>query len=419
MTQSPPTSHDNLPPHEAGQQAGAFAALGLDSALCKAAGKAGFKTPTLVQKAGIPPILEGKDVLLPGQTGSGKTAAFLLPALQNLCALKEGEEETGYAVTRLLVLEPTRDLALQTASVCRQLGRMLPLRTRVICGGTSREQQCKSLERGADIIIATHGRLLDLVQQGDLVLSEIALLVLDEADRLLDEEFSASMTALVPYLSDRPQTIFCSATLPEPVMALARKVTRNPVRVTVEETGLTPGRMTQQAVFLEEEEKDAFLLKILSGRDMIAAPGKDLKKSRKMDIDPARGRCILFVKTKHHADRLAKLLCRHGHHAASLHSGQTQGGRNRTLEQFQRDAVSILVTTDIAARGLDIAGITLVVNVDMPNTPEIYIHRIGRTARAGQRGSALSLVTPAERGLLRETEQHLQNRIRIIALPPL
>ncbi|MXV36333.1 MULTISPECIES: DEAD/DEAH box helicase [unclassified Saccharibacter] len=393
MTSSaPPTSTTSLP--------NTFDALGLLPALCQAAQRSGLARPTEIQKMGIPALLEGRDVLLPSQTGTGKTAAFVLPALQKLAALKEREGHETPSIPRVLILEPTRDLAMQTAGVCRQLGRQLPIRTRVVCGGVSRDQQERALADGADIIVATHGRLLETVERGDLILSDIIYLVLDEADRLLDEEFSASMTALVPYLADRPQTVFCSATLPEPVMALAKKVTRNPVRVEIAEDNLTPRRLTQRAIFVEEDEKET-LLKQIAAHHL------------------PEGRCILFVKTKQRADAIARFMRRCGANAHSLHGGQTPGERKKALARFQNNTGNVLVTTDIAARGLDIDDIQMVVNVDLPPKPDTYVHRIGRTARAGRKGRALSFIPLNERTILRDIERHISHRIRIVTVETL
>lgn len=354
-----------------------------------------MKRPTPIQQEGIPALLQGRDVLLPSQTGTGKTAAFVLPALQKLAHIKEKEGTEDFSTPRILILEPTRDLAMQTAGICRQLGRQLSVRTRVICGGVPRAQQTRALAEGADIIVATHGRLLELVDNGELILSELIYLVLDEADRLLDEEFSESMTALVPYMADRPQTVFCSATLPEPVMALARKVTHDPVRILLPEESVTPRRLRQRALFIEEHEKEKTLLTFFTQ----SLP---------------QGRSILFVKTKHRADALARLLRRKGFNALALHGGQTPGERKQALARFQSDTQNILVTTDIAARGLDIEDIQLVINVDLPPKPDTYVHRIGRTARAGRSGRALSFISVTERGLLREIERHINHRIRIV-----
>ncbi|MUG90106.1 DEAD/DEAH box helicase [Bombella sp. ESL0385] len=375
-----------------------FTTLGLSDALTHAAQKAGMMKPTAIQQHAIPPLLAGRDVLLPGQTGTGKTAAFVLPALQKLARLKE--DGSTPSIPRILILEPTRDLAMQTAAVCRQLGRQLPLKTRVICGGVPREQQALSLAQGADIIVATHGRLLDFVEKGDLSLEHILYLVLDEADRLLDEEFSASMTALVPYIADRPQTVFCSATLPAPVMALAKRVTKDPIRVEPGEEEVTPRRIRQQALFITDDQKEPLLQKLLETTPHLK--------------DGKTGRTIIFTKTKQRADSVAKSLRKARYKAIALHGGQTQGERKKTLERYQEQAGAILVTTDIAARGLDIDDIQLVINMDLPQTPELYIHRIGRTARAGKQGRAVTFVTFDERARLRDIEKHINYRIRII-----
>ena len=363
-----------------------FDALGLISPLLAALQQAGHKRPSAIQQQAIPPLLEGRDVLVASQTGSGKTAAFALPILQKLSQTKRAHGP------RALILEPTRELAAQTAAVCRMLGRQLSLRTRVVCGGTSREQQLKSLVDGVDIVVATHGRLLDLVMQGDLVLEYISFLVLDEADRLLDEDFSESMNALVPYLPEHPQTVFCSATLPEPVMALAKRVTRDPVRVEVSEETFTPKRIRQRALFVDRADKPGVVLKMLNA---------------------VEGRCIVFARTKNNVDALGKLLRQNDVKCETLHGDRSQGARNKALDNFRRGRVRVLVTTDIASRGLDIQDVELIINLDMPDTPEAYVHRIGRTARAGKKGVAFSLIDADERLRLREIEQHIGYRVRI------
>ncbi|TPW35587.1 DEAD/DEAH box helicase [Oecophyllibacter saccharovorans] len=393
-----------------------FSQLGLSPLLCSAAEKAGFKRPTAVQQAAVPALLEGRDVLLPTQTGSGKTAAFVLPALQLLADTAQ-EQAGSYRPPRVLILVPTRDLAMQTATLCRQLGRQLPIRTRVLCGGMDRALQCRSLQEGVDIVVGTHGRLLDLAHEGALDLSEISYLVLDEADRLLDEEFTEAMTALARYFPDHPQTVFCSATLSDDVMGFARKVTRDPVAIEGTDETVTPKRLRQRAVFVAESDKAALVEKIFRERSPSSqSPGRPAKEHRKAGPDGTddRGRCIVFTRTKKEADTLARRLGQLGQTAMALHGGLGQGERRKVLERFKDTPEAVLVTTDIAARGLDIDDVTLVLNVDMPSTPETYIHRIGRTARAGQKGRTLSLVTPEERGLLRDVERHIQHRIRIV-----
>lgn len=375
-----------------GDSDNSFEALGLHPLLCRATRKLGFDRPTAIQQKGIPPLLRGRDVLLPSQTGSGKTATFLLAALQSFLDKKE---ENARHLPHCLILSPTRDLAHQTAGICRQLARELGLKTRVLCGGAPREQQLKAMEDGADIIIATHGRLLDFAQRGKVDLSQVTYLVLDEADRLLDEEFTHSMTALVPYLGDYPQTIFCSATLPDSVRQFARKVTRNPVLITLEKETKTPLRLQQRALFLHEDEKESVIKKLVSHY----APD---------------GQIMLFVNTKKAADILARKIRLWGVKAASFHSDLKQTERKKTLDQLQNGTVTCLVTTDIAARGLDLNDLALVINVDLPKSPELYIHRIGRSARAGRKGKAISLVTLSERHLLREIEQAIHHKIRII-----
>lgn len=364
-----------------------FAEFGLIPPLLATLEQVGHKRPSAIQSQAIPPLLAGRDVLVASQTGSGKTAAFVLPMLQKL---NEGEAAPG---PRALILEPTRELAAQTAAVCRQLGRRLSLKTRVICGGTPRDQQLRTIRDGVDIIVATHGRLLDLVMQGELVLEYLTYLVLDEADRLLDEDFSESMTALTPYFPDvLPQTVFCSATLPEPVMALAKRVTRDPVRVDVAAETFTPKKIRQRAMFVEKDDKPETVARIL---------------------ERFPGRSMVFARTKVNVDLMAKVLRRHDIRAETLHGDRTQGARNKALDLFRQGRVPVLVTTDIASRGLDISDVDLVINMDMPETPESYVHRIGRTARAGKKGAAFSLINSDERLFLRDIEKHIGYRIRI------
>ncbi|MFT8801735.1 MAG: DEAD/DEAH box helicase [Gluconobacter cerinus] len=364
-----------------------FAEFGLIPPLLATLEQVGHKRPSAIQSQAIPPLLAGRDVLVASQTGSGKTAAFVLPMLQKL---NEGEAAPG---PRALILEPTRELAAQTAAVCRQLGRRLSLKTRVICGGTPRDQQLRTIRDGVDIIVATHGRLLDLVMQGELLLEYLTYLVLDEADRLLDEDFSESMTALTPYFPDvPPQTVFCSATLPEPVMALAKRVTRDPVRVDVAAETFTPKKIRQRAMFVEKDDKPETVARIL---------------------ERFPGRSMVFARTKVNVDLMAKVLRRHEIRAETLHGDRTQGARNKALDLFRQGRVPVLVTTDIASRGLDISDVDLVINMDMPETPESYVHRIGRTARAGKKGAAFSLINSDERLFLRDIEKHIGYRIRI------
>ncbi|QDH17854.1 DEAD/DEAH box helicase [Swingsia samuiensis] len=376
-----------MPTQPHSEQSNDFTKLGLILPLLETLKQIGHKRPSEIQEQTIPQILDGKDVLIASQTGSGKTAAFVLPILQKI-----SEYETDYN-PKVLILEPTRELAMQTASVCRQLGRRLPLKTRVICGGVPKEQQVKSLSEGVDIIVATHGRLLDLVVQGQIILEDLKFLVLDEADRLLDEDFAESMNALVPYFPDyHPQTVFCSATLPAPVMALAQKVTRNPVRVEVAEETFTPKKIRQRALFVEKDQK----IKIVSQL-----------------LDTVAGKIIIFVKTKNNVQDVFKILKKKSLHIETLHGDKTQAARSKSLDLFKKNEKSILITTDIASRGLDISDVDLVINMDMPTSPEIYVHRIGRTARAGKKGAAFSLITIEERLLLREIEKHIGFRIRI------
>ncbi|QDH14010.1 DEAD/DEAH box helicase [Formicincola oecophyllae] len=406
---TPDLSSTPSPPNVAeGPQS--FAALGLSPQACAAAAAAGFSKPTSIQQSVIPTLAAGRDALLVGPTGSGKTAAFLLPIMSQL---EQAEAEAaGERTPRVLVLAPTRDLATQTAGVSRQLGRHMGLRTRVVCGGLDRQRQVEGLAGGVDVVVGTIGRILDLAQQGALVLDGVTHLVLDEADRLLDDEFSEAMTALAPYLENRQQTVFCSATLQPGFMDFARTVTRNPVQLDLTVDAPLPATIRQQAMFINQAVREGALPAILA--KLQAGQRHD---GRKGGTAGGASRTIVFVNTKREARRLNDLLARAGQDSVALHGDLAQGARKAALAHFSQAPAGVLVTTDVAARGLDIDGVGQVINMGLPASAELYIHRIGRTARAGRRGNALSLLSPEDRFALREVERRTGQKVRIVPAP--
>jgi len=374
---------DTAAPHD-------FADFNLLPPLLSALERGGYKKPSAIQMQAIPALISGQDVLAIAQTGSGKTAAYALPILDRLGRLAP-QRHPGAPTA--LVLAPTRELATQIASVFRQLGRALPLRTRVACGGLPRDGQIKALAEGVDILVGTPGRLIDLLDGGHLHLENAGLLVLDEADRMLDGDFLEDMARIAAHLPDKRQTALCSATASASVRTLAQRLLHKPVAIEIEAETVTPKRIRQRAIFADKAEKPKLVAAALRG---------------------TRDRAIVFVRTKADAERLAGILRREDIAVETIHGDRTQGARNKALDAFRAGRVRALVATDIAARGLDIGDIMLVVNMDLPDKAETYVHRIGRTARAGKRGAALTLCDVDERTTLREIEKKIGYRITIV-----
>ncbi|NLE75483.1 MAG: DEAD/DEAH box helicase [Chloroflexi bacterium] len=343
----------------------------------------GFRQPTPIQSATIPHALEGHDILGGAETGTGKTAAFLLPLLQALLAGKTARQP------RALVVVPTRELALQVASHAEQLGRGLPLRIASIYGGVGYDAQDRQLRRGVDLVIATPGRLLDQIARGHLEFSALQVLVLDEADRMLDIGFLPDIRRIVRALPRQRQTMLFSATL-GPVFELAEEVTHAAVRVEVATT-VTPGAITQAVYPVPEHLKPQLLQELLS--------------------DESLDSVLVFARTKRRADRIARALQQAQVSAAVIHGNRSQGQRVAALEAFRRGRVRVLVATDIAARGLDVEGISHVVNYDVPMQPEDYVHRIGRTGRAQAVGQAYTLATPQDDRMVRRIEGVLGQKL--------
>ena len=369
-----------------------FSSLGLSPALARAATELGFDQPTPIQAQAIPAIVQGRDVWASARTGSGKTAAFALPALLQHQNLMLGQQTGGARSVHTLVVVPTRELAAQVGEVLRSLGQQLsqPPKIAVVFGGVSINPQMMALRGGADIVVATPGRLLDLVDQRALRLSQVQLLVLDEADRLLDLGFADELQRTLALLPKQRQTLFFSATFPQEVEALAQSLLRDPLRVDIAtDASESQAIIEQRAVSVDTSRRTQLL--------------------RQMLKDPAWTRVLVFVATKHTANVVAEKLYKNGVFATPFHGELSQGARQQVLEEFKAERWQVVVTTDLAARGIDIAQLPVVVNYDLPRSAVDYVHRIGRTGRAGESGLAVSFVTPASEAhwQLIEKRQHL------------
>jgi ATP-dependent RNA helicase RhlE len=368
-----------------------FTALGLSAALVRSVLEEEYTQPSPVQVEVIPRALEGRDVLAGAQTGTGKTAAFVLPILQHLAAAPPAPT----ARIRALILTPTRELASQIADRVAAYGRHLRIRHTVVFGGVSQQRQEIALRHGPDLVVATPGRLLDLMQQGFVRLDGVTHFVLDEADRMLDMGFVHDVRRVVAALPAARQTLFFSATIAPQIETLARTMLANPARVSIAPTVTTAERVDQSVVFVDKADKRAMLERVL----------------REAGQDGDLGRTLVFTRTKHGANRLSEQLDRAGIGSAAIHGNKTQSARERALEAFRRGTTRVLVATDVAARGIDVEGISLVVNFDLPNVAESYVHRIGRTGRAGAAGRAISFCDREERPLLVDIERLIRRRL--------
>ncbi len=370
-----------------------FEHLALVEPIRRALKDEGYAVPTPIQAQAIPQLLAGRDLLGIAQTGTGKTAAFALPILQRLAASR-GQAGLQRKTARCLVLTPTRELALQIGDSFRAYGRHLGLRSLVIFGGVGQNPQVAGMARGVDILTATPGRLLDLIGQGHLRLDAIETVVLDEADRMLDMGFIHDVKKIVALLPKQRQTLLFSATMPTAIARLAAGILRDPVRVEVTPPSTTVELIEQRVAFVERAGK----------REMLCA----------MLRDAALARVLVFTRTRHTANRVAEQLTRAGFSAEAIHGNKSQGARQRALEGFRAGHVRVLVATDIAARGIDVDGITHVVNYELPNVPDTYVHRIGRTARAGAAGAAISLCDGEERAYLKDIERTIGRKVPVL-----
>jgi ATP-dependent RNA helicase RhlE len=367
-----------------------FAALNLSESLLRAVREAEYDTATPIQTEAIPPILAGRDVLGCAQTGTGKTAAFALPTLQRLCGQAPAER---FRPIRALVLAPTRELASQIADSFRTYGRYTGLRHAVIFGGVGQQPQVKALQRGVDILVATPGRLLDLMNQGFVDLSRVETLILDEADQMLDMGFIHDLRRIVSRVPRQRQTLLFSATMPAEIRRLADQWLQKPVEVSVAANSAPAERIDQSIYFVDRGNKPQLLAHYL--REQRAE------------------RALVFIRTKHGADKLVRTLNRAGIRAEAIHGNKSQNARQRALAQFKSQRPPVLVATDIAARGLDIDGVSHVINFDLPMAAESYVHRIGRTARAGASGTAVTFCDREERGMVRQIERLTRQRLNV------
>jgi len=375
-----------------------FSELGLAEPILRALETKGYADPTPIQRQAIPALLEGRDLLGIAQTGTGKTAAFALPSLHRLA---ENLQVAKPASCRMLVLSPTRELAAQIAENMKGYAKYLRLSVQCVFGGVPVGKQARALTHGTDVLVATPGRLLDLIDQRALTLRNVEIFVLDEADQMMDLGFIQPLTRVAALLPKERQSLFFSATMPQAIADLGKRFINNPVRVEVAPQSTTAERVEQYATFLNQAEKQALLT--LTLRAGLA--------------DKSIDRALVFTRTKHGADRVVRHLAGAGISAAAIHGNKSQAQRTRALEGFRQGSVPILVATDIAARGIDVSGVSHVFNFEIPNVAEQYVHRIGRTARAGADGIAYSFVAPDERPFLRDIEKLTRVKLEAKPLP--
>ncbi|WP_321396637.1 DEAD/DEAH box helicase [Emcibacter sp.] len=366
-----------------------FKELGLSGHLLSALSAEGLSNPTPVQAQAIPPQLKNRDVIAIAQTGTGKTAAFLLPILDILC---RRNEKSGPKSCRFLILTPTRELALQIERNAHSLAGNLPLRTVCIVGGVKPGPQIQKLKHGADIVIATPGRLEDLFSQNAIGFGKVETVVLDEADQMLDLGFYPAIRRVMGHLPKQRQTVMVSATMPAKIKSLAQEFQKDPQTVAVATAAKPIDRIEQSVKFMAKENKRGTLIELLQAKDVSSA--------------------IVFTRTKRGADRLSKQLVAAGIGAGAIHGNKSQNQREKALLLFRNGETPVLVATDVAARGIDIDDVSHVFNFELPNVAEAYVHRIGRTARAGKSGQAISLCDPSESGLLADIEKLIGNKIR-------
>ncbi|MBL7941063.1 MAG: DEAD/DEAH box helicase [Flavobacteriales bacterium] len=372
-----------------------FNDLGLIEPILKALQEEGYTHPTPIQQQAIPHLTKGRDLLGCAQTGTGKTAAFAIPILQTLHA--KGPQGAKRKI-KTLILTPTRELAIQIGESFTAYGRNLHLKHTVIFGGVGQKPQTDALQRGVDIVIATPGRLLDLMQQGFIHLNDLEIFVLDEADRMLDMGFIHDVKKVIAKLPQKRQTLFFSATMPPEIAKLANSILTDPVKVEVAPVSSTADTIDQRIFFVDRTDKNKLLLSLLEGDTIREA--------------------LIFTRTKHGANKVAKVLTQAGHASEAIHGNKSQSARQAALKGFKEGKLRALVATDIAARGIDIDGLTHVINFDLPNVPETYVHRIGRTGRAGASGKALSFCDHEEKEYLRDITRLIKRDIPVVTDHP-
>jgi ATP-dependent RNA helicase RhlE len=376
-----------------------FQTLGLSQPVLQALAAKNYSQATPIQIQAIPTLLKGRDLLGIAQTGTGKTAAFMLPSIDRLRA---SDRRAGPRACRMLVLAPTRELASQIAESARAYGQFSQMRVATVFGGTSIGKNRQDLARGVDVLVATPGRLIDLAEQGHLTLREVEILVLDEADQMLDLGFIHALKQIVKMVPAKRQTLFFSATMPKAISELASRFLSDPAEVRVAPAATTAERVNQYVSFVSQAEKQALLTVMLR-----------LGFSEKGSME----RVLVFTRTKHGADRVVKLLAASGIAANAIHGNKSQPQRERALAAFKSGEIRILVATDIAARGIDVSGVSHVINFELPNVAEQYVHRIGRTARAGATGAAVAFCADDERAYLRDIEKLTRQKIEVVPLP--
>ncbi|NLT02902.1 MAG: DEAD/DEAH box helicase [Bacteroidales bacterium] len=367
-----------------------FDSLQLSAPLLKALAEEGYTQPTPIQEQAIPIILQGRDVLGCAQTGTGKTAAFALPILQRL---DQGLNAPKKRVIKGLIVTPTRELAIQIDDSFKAYGRYVNVRHTVIFGGVGQQPQVDALKRGVDVLVATPGRLLDLMSQGYISLKDIELFVLDEADRMLDMGFIHDVKRLIAVLPAKRQSLFFSATMPPSIVKLAGTILTKPLQVTVTPVSSTVETIDQMLIYVEKIDKGALLI--------------DLIERNKLDS------VLVFTRTKHGADKVSKALSKRKIRSEAIHGNKSQNARQRALTQFKNRQIQVLVATDIAARGIDVDSLACVVNYEIPNVPETYVHRIGRTGRAGAAGKAFSFCETTEKPYIKDIEKLIGRKIPV------
>ncbi|WP_056928689.1 DEAD/DEAH box helicase [Candidatus Symbiothrix dinenymphae] len=368
-----------------------FKELGIIEPILKALLDKGYDVPTPIQNQAIPPALRKQDILGLAQTGTGKTAAFVIPIIQHL-----HRDNNPCKGIRALILTPTRELAIQISDCIHDYAKYTAIRHTVIFGGVKQQAQTDALRRNVDILVATPGRLLDLMKQGYIKLDTIQHFVLDEADRMLDMGFIHDINRILPKLPKEKQTLFFSATMPAAIATLSSSILHHPVRVEVSPTSSVVDTIKQNVYFVEKEGKKNLLIQLL-------------KKQRPQSV-------LVFSRTKYGADKIARILCKAGIGSQAIHGNKSQNARQTALTDFKSNKISVLIATDIAARGIDIDQLELVINYDIPNVPETYVHRIGRTGRAGNTGMALTFCSQEERPLLHDIQKLIGKTLPMLPL---
>ncbi len=372
-----------------------FYELDINPRILKSIEEKGYESPSPIQEQAIPLLLDGKDILGSAQTGTGKTLAFAVPILQHIMNDRIKEPKHKQAA---LILTPTRELANQIGQSFRAYGKHTGLRHTVIYGGVSQKKQEQEIRRGVDIVIATPGRLLDLLRQRVIRLNDIKYFVLDEADRMLDMGFIVDVKEIVKYMHEKRQTMLFSATMPAAIASLAQEILTEPERIAISPVTETIEQISQHVYFVSKKEKTALLLHLIN----------------EMQMDSI----LVFTRTKHGADHLEKELIKAGIKAETIHGNKSQNARERALANFKKRKTQVLVATDVASRGIDIKNLSFVINYDLPEEPETYIHRIGRTGRAGLSGAAISFCDVLERKLLKSVERHIKQSISVVGYHP-